>query len=154
MDPSSEYRASAQECLSLAKVVVDPAENAGLISLAKGWLHLSAFAENNKITDVERRQQKAVRNGELNAKSGCRAISPRAQVKDSKSESERRPVWQTIVTAPFDREVGVAVLNERGYNVFALFVRRTRAGWVADRIDDFLAIAPTHWRERGRKEVR
>jgi len=62
-------------------------------------------------------------------------------------EAKQSPAWQTIVTAPFDRDIEVAVLNERGYEVFALFVRRTQAGWLANRIDDFLAIAPTHWRE-------
>ncbi len=58
------------------------------------------------------------------------------------------PVWQTIATAPFDREIEVAVLDELEYDVFAFRVRRTAAGWVVEGIDGFMFIAPTHWRER------
>jgi len=53
------------------------------------------------------------------------------------------PVWQTIATAPLNREIEVAVLDGLGYHVFAFWVRRTEAGWVANRIEGFLSIALT-----------
>jgi len=55
-------------------------------------------------------------------------------------------MWQQIATAPFGRDLEIAVLD--GEEVHALVVpcRREPDGWVDARTRERIVIYPTHWR--------
>jgi len=55
--------------------------------------------------------------------------------------------WQPITSAPFDRDLELAVLD--GGNVHALVFpcRRTLDGWVKYATNERVRVQPTHWRE-------
>jgi len=56
-------------------------------------------------------------------------------------------MWQAISSAPFDRDLELAVLNEDGEHVLAFPSRRVPGGWIDARSKRWIDIQPTHWRE-------
>ena len=55
-------------------------------------------------------------------------------------------MWQPINTAPFDRDLQLAVLNEDGENALVFACRRVSDGWMNVRTHQRIEIHPTHWR--------
>jgi hypothetical protein len=57
-----------------------------------------------------------------------------------------RPVWETISTAPFGRDLELAVIEaDRVYSlVFAC--RRVPDGWIKVQTSERVIVSPTHWR--------
>ena len=55
-------------------------------------------------------------------------------------------VWQEISTAPFDRDLELAVIE--GDRVYALVFacRRTASGWLKVPAKERVVVSPTHWR--------
>ena len=55
-------------------------------------------------------------------------------------------VWEKIATAPYDRDLELAVVE--GGRVYALVFpcRRTADGWIKIPSKDRVVISPTHWR--------
>jgi hypothetical protein len=55
-------------------------------------------------------------------------------------------VWQKISTAPFHRDLELAVVE--GDHVYALVFacRRTASGWVKVPSMERVVVSPTHWR--------
>ena len=55
--------------------------------------------------------------------------------------------WQTIATAPFDRDLELAVIDIGG-DVHALVFpcRRVLHGWVKAKMEMPVNVHPTHWR--------
>jgi hypothetical protein len=56
--------------------------------------------------------------------------------------------WQAISTAPFGRDLELAVIDARGIHALVFPCRRVLHGWVnAENVSVF--VRPTHWREWG-----
>jgi hypothetical protein len=56
-------------------------------------------------------------------------------------------MWQIISSAPFDRNLELAVLDEEGPHALVFACRRIVGGWMNTATKERLAVRPTHWRE-------
>ena len=56
-------------------------------------------------------------------------------------------MWQIISSAPFDRDLGLAVIDEEGTHALVFACRRIAGGWMKAATKERLAVRPTHWRE-------
>ena len=54
--------------------------------------------------------------------------------------------WEPIATAPYDRDLEVAVIEGGEVHALAFACRRKPKGWVDVRKGSPLFIRPTHWR--------
>jgi hypothetical protein len=57
------------------------------------------------------------------------------------------PSWKSIETAPFDRDVELAVLEDHDIHALVFRCRRTRRGWANAATGQTIDVRPTHWRE-------
>ena len=55
--------------------------------------------------------------------------------------------WQAIATAPFDRDLQLAVIDARGAHRLVFPCRRVLHGWVKSKEAVPVQVYPTHWRE-------
>jgi hypothetical protein len=55
--------------------------------------------------------------------------------------------WQTIATAPFDRDLELAVIDIDGAHALVFPCRRVLIGWVKATSSSPVNVHPTHWRE-------
>ena len=55
--------------------------------------------------------------------------------------------WAPISTAPFDRELELAVLDKDGAHALAFACRRVAGGWINAHTKHRIDVRPTHWRE-------
>jgi hypothetical protein len=56
-------------------------------------------------------------------------------------------MWQSIVTAPYDRDLELAVIDVKGEHSLVFPCRRTERGWVDATTKRRIEVWPTHWRE-------
>ena len=56
-------------------------------------------------------------------------------------------MWQTISTAPFDRDVELAVFDKGEHHAVVFRCRQIPGGWLNAESTKWLPIRPTHWRE-------
>ncbi len=63
-------------------------------------------------------------------------------------------MWIPISSAPFDRDIEVAVINGDGEHALAFPCRRILGGWMNAKTIEQIAIHPTHWREWRHEERR
>jgi hypothetical protein len=56
------------------------------------------------------------------------------------------PVWEKISTAPYDRDLELAVIEENRVHPVVFACRRIPGGWVKVPSMDRIALSPTHWR--------
>jgi len=56
-------------------------------------------------------------------------------------------MWQPISTAPFDRDLELAVIASDGTHVLVFPCRRVLSGWVNASTRERIEVRPTHWRE-------
>jgi hypothetical protein len=56
-------------------------------------------------------------------------------------------MWQSISTAPFDRDLELAVLDEDGVHALVFPCRRILDGWENSQTNARIEIRPTHWRD-------
>lgn len=57
-------------------------------------------------------------------------------------------VWKPIATAPYDRDLRLAVLDAGGEAHALVFpCRRVLGGWIKAQTRERLSICPTHWQE-------
>ena len=61
--------------------------------------------------------------------------------------SGRDNEWQPISTAPFDRDLELAVINYGGVHALVFPCRRILTGWVKSGNQEQVNVRPTHWRE-------
>ena len=61
--------------------------------------------------------------------------------------SDRGSEWQPISTAPFDRDLELAVINYGGVHALVFPCRRILTGWVKSGTQEQVNVRPTHWRE-------
>ncbi len=55
--------------------------------------------------------------------------------------------WLPVDTAPFDRDLRIAVLDRGEAHALAFPCRRAIGGWVDARTRTPLEVDPTHWQE-------
>ena len=55
--------------------------------------------------------------------------------------------WQTISTAPFDRDLELAVLDYDGTHALVFPCRRVLHGWIKAGTNEPVNVRPTHWRK-------
>ncbi len=55
-------------------------------------------------------------------------------------------VWEKIATAPFDRELELAVIESDHVHQLVFACHRTPAGWVKAQTKERVLVSPTHWR--------
>jgi len=55
--------------------------------------------------------------------------------------------WRSIATAPFDRDLELAVINYKGTHTFVFPCRRILGGWMKAETNTPIILYPTHWRE-------
>jgi hypothetical protein len=55
--------------------------------------------------------------------------------------------WQSIATAPFDRDLELAVINYDGIHALVFPCRRILGGWTKTETERQIDVEPTHWRE-------
>ena len=66
--------------------------------------------------------------------------------------ARRRPTanlfmeWELIHTAPFDRDLEIAVIDKDGSHALAFPSRRILGGWVNAETKQRIEVRPTHWR--------
>jgi hypothetical protein len=58
-------------------------------------------------------------------------------------------VWQPISSAPFDRDLELAVLDRDGPHALVFACRRIGSGWINAQTKERIDVRPTHWREWG-----
>lgn len=56
-------------------------------------------------------------------------------------------MWQDISTAPFDRDLELAVLDGDGTHALVFACRRIIGGWMNADTRERIDVHPTHWRE-------
>jgi hypothetical protein len=54
--------------------------------------------------------------------------------------------WQRIVTAPFDRDLELAVIDYDGVHALAFPCRRILGSWINAETKKKIEVYPTHWR--------
>ena len=55
--------------------------------------------------------------------------------------------WNPISTAPFGRELELAVIDRDGPHALAFACRRADSGWIDAKTRLVIEVNPTHWRE-------
>ena len=58
-----------------------------------------------------------------------------------------RSMWNPILTAPFDLELELAVLDEEGEHALVFPCRKGAEGWKNALTGERIDVHPTHWRE-------
>ncbi len=58
-----------------------------------------------------------------------------------------RSTWKKIPTAPFDRDLELAILDSNGTHALVFPCRRVLRGWVKAKDAAPVNVYPTHWRE-------
>jgi hypothetical protein len=55
--------------------------------------------------------------------------------------------WQAIVSAPFDRDLEVAVIDYDGTHAVAFPCRRILSDWIKAETREPVVVYPSHWRD-------
>jgi hypothetical protein len=56
-------------------------------------------------------------------------------------------MWESISTAPYDRDLELAVINRDGEHALVFPCRRTVDGWISAETQLRIQVYPTQWRE-------
>lgn len=56
------------------------------------------------------------------------------------------PVWQTISSAPYNRDLELAVVEGGHVHALVFACRRAPNGWIRTATRERIFINPTHWR--------
>jgi hypothetical protein len=57
-----------------------------------------------------------------------------------------RPMWETISTAPFGRDLELAVIEGDRVHSLVFACRRAPGGWIKVQTLERVIVSPTHWR--------
>ena len=55
--------------------------------------------------------------------------------------------WHPIATAPFDRDLELAVIDHGEMHALVFPCRRVLTGWTVAKANKLIDVQPTHWRE-------
>jgi hypothetical protein len=60
----------------------------------------------------------------------------------------KQAIWQPISEAPFDRDLRLAIIDQRGVSHALVFpCRRVLGGWLKAETKARIDVEPTHWQE-------
>ncbi len=59
-------------------------------------------------------------------------------------------MWRPVLTAPFNRDIEVAIMDDEGLHPVISPCRRVWDGWIKAETGDKVAVRPTHWRNLAR----
>jgi len=60
-------------------------------------------------------------------------------------------MWQPILSAPFDRDLELAVIEAGIVHALVFPCRRGPDGWIKAEAEQRIDVNPTHWRDWGQK---
>jgi len=60
-------------------------------------------------------------------------------------------MWQPVSTAPFDRDLELAVVDKDEPHALAFPCRRIPGGWLNAESKKWIGVRPTHWRQWNEK---
>ena len=121
---------SASECRAKAASALNEAASQEYQELERRWLMLARGYElGERIADFTGAR---ARRGELQRRSRIAASLLG---------------WHVISTAPFDRDLELAVLDTDGPHALVFPCRRILRGWVKAETRKIIDVRPTHWRE-------
>jgi hypothetical protein len=63
------------------------------------------------------------------------------------ARTDHRKMWNSIQSAPFDRELELAVLDEDGEHALVFPCKKAPGGWQNAVSGARVEIRPTHWRD-------
>jgi hypothetical protein len=55
-------------------------------------------------------------------------------------------MWQPAASAPFDRDIEIAVIDGDGPHALVFPCRRILHGWIKVETQEKIEVRPTHWR--------
>jgi hypothetical protein len=61
-------------------------------------------------------------------------------------KSEQQPIWEVISTAPFYRDLELAVIEGGRVHPLVFACHRTPDGWIKAQTHERVIVNPTHWR--------
>ncbi len=56
-------------------------------------------------------------------------------------------MWHPISTAPFDRDLELAIIDSNGVRAITFPCRRVLGGWIKAEIKTRVELRPAHWRD-------
>ena len=56
-------------------------------------------------------------------------------------------MWYAVATAPFDRDLELAVIDAMGVRAIPFPCQRVLGGWIKAESKKWVDLHPTHWRE-------
>jgi hypothetical protein len=56
-------------------------------------------------------------------------------------------MWEPIASAPFAKDLEIAVIDEDGAHALVFPARRIPGGWIKAESKQQIEVHPTHWRE-------
>jgi hypothetical protein len=59
---------------------------------------------------------------------------------------DQESIWQSVSTAPYDRDLELAVIEGGHVHPLVFACRRTTSGWVKVPNREWIGVSPTHWR--------
>ena len=77
-----------------------------------------------------------------------RSVMPPQHNSDRTGSVEGRE-WRPIWSAPFDRNLELAVIDDEGEHTLVSPCRRAFGAWIDIKTNQRLVLDPTHWREWG-----
>jgi hypothetical protein len=120
-DQIRQSHARATEARARAAETADPALRAEFEQMEQGWLRLAESY----------------------------ALSERLQhyLLEQDTKIARRGEWQSVATAPFDRNIELAVIRSSVPHAVAFPCRRILGGWMDAEAKERIDVRPTHWRD-------
>lgn len=58
-----------------------------------------------------------------------------------------KQAWQSVLTAPYDCDLELAVIDRKGEHALMFACRRTEGGWINATTKRRVEVQPTHWRD-------
>jgi hypothetical protein len=124
---------NAEKCARQGQAIRDEKLRADYLRLEQGWLKLARSYElRHRLTLFI--NEAARRKNDLNQN-----IPPLAA-------QNKKMVWQSISTAPFDRDLELAVRDGGDLHVLDFPCLRISGGWVKAATKERICVNPTHWR--------
>ena len=62
------------------------------------------------------------------------------------SVMDNQTVWETISTAPFERDLELSVIESDHVHALVFACCRAPSGWVKSATRERVSVSPTHWR--------
>lgn len=120
-DQIRQCHTRATEARGRAAETADPALRAEFEQMEQGWLRLAESY----------------------------ALSERLQhyLLEQDTKIARRGEWQSVATAPFDRNIELAVIRSSVPHAVAFPCRRILGGWMDAEAKERIDVRPTHWRD-------